>query len=330
MKKSFPVFLTIIMVIFVIVGCSQKASTTGAAQGAPIQLTKIKYAQLQASLTDIHFQFAVEKGIYSKNGIDLQIINFDKGGPEALAAASSGQVDMGNFGTPILTGISKGIPIKIVGSPPITENPFVLVARKDIKSLQDLKGLTVATGALGGGSHQALLKILAVNGLKESDVKIVATGGTDAEMILSSGKAGAVITTEPTVSKIELDGIGKTLIKAQDVFGVYQHSFVFATDKLIKNNPDAVRKILKSNQEANKYAAEHVEEVVAYAAKKLGLSEDLVSNFYKKTIPTWNINGSVNVEATQNAFKVLQDLKEVDKSYSGSPDLWYNSQFLPK
>ena len=108
-----------------------------------------------------------------------QFENFIRGGAEAMAGVASGGIDMGTFGTPILIGIAAGLPIKIVGSPPQKRQSFELVARKGINSVKELKGKVVTSGALGGGSHESLLKILHDNGLTENDVGVVATGGTD-------------------------------------------------------------------------------------------------------------------------------------------------------
>ena len=199
-------------------------------------------------------QLAIEKGIFTKHGIDLQVVNFAKGGAEATAGVASGQVDMGSYGTPILTGISKGLPIKIVASPPNKRIDFVLVATNDIKSVQDLKGKTVATGALGGGNHQSFLKILAGNGVKDSEVKVVSTGGTDAFMILTSGKVAAVETNLDVAIRAEKTGTGHVLAESQDYYPNYQHSYVFATNKLIETNPEAIRNFLAATREAYEYA----------------------------------------------------------------------------
>lgn len=99
----------------------------------------------------MHIILGVEKGIFKKNGIDFQFIPFEEGGTEAMAAAAGGQAEMGSFGTPILIGISRGLQIKVIGSPVLKGNLFVWVGRTGIKTLRDLKGQTVATGALGGG-----------------------------------------------------------------------------------------------------------------------------------------------------------------------------------
>jgi ABC-type nitrate/sulfonate/bicarbonate transport systems, periplasmic components len=292
------------------------------------KLVTIRLANLQYGLGSIPHDLAIQKGIFKKYGIDLQVINFAKGGPEAAAAVASGQVDMGSFGTPILIAISKGIPIKIVASPPVKGNPFVLVGKNEIKSVKDLKGKTVATGALGGGNHQALLKILYANGLTDKDVDIIATGGTDAELILNSGKIEAVSTSEPTVTKIERAGGGHVLAEAVDYYGHYQHSFVFATDALIRSNPKAIRNFLKASREAHQYAKNHQDELVAFAKQKLEIDDGLVRDYFKNDISKWDLSFKVDIEGTANAVKIVKDLGEIDAGVNFNPKTWLDLRFL--
>lgn len=307
--------------------------SSGAEQNAAEtkKLTKIVYVQLKPDLTDIHTDFAKENGIYEKHGIDLDVIHFDAGGPEALAGVAGGDIDMGNFGTPILTGISRGVPIKVVASPAIRENPFVLVGGKKVEKVEDVKGKVLGTGALGGGNHQAAKNILKEYGVPETETDLRPAGGVDAYLLLEQGVVDAVVATEPAVSRIEKGGIGKTIVKAADieVYKNYQHSFVFASDELIKTNPDAVRAVLAGHKEAIEYAKEHVEELIAYASEKLGYEEDLVRDYYQKIIPTWIVDGNVNVEGTLNAFEILKDLNELDKNFDTAQENWLNLSFLP-
>ncbi|HOJ76764.1 MAG TPA: ABC transporter substrate-binding protein [Bacillota bacterium] len=278
----------------------------------PQKLVTIRLANLAVGISSMPQQMALEKGIFKKHGIDLKVINFIKGGAEATAGVASGQVDMGSYGSPIITGIAKGLPIKIVASPPNKRIEFVLVATNAIKKVTDLKGKTVATGALGGGNHQSFLKILAGHGMSEKDVKIVATGGTDAYMILTSGKVAAVETNLEVAIRAELEGTGHLLAESAKYYQNYQHSFVFATIKLIETNPQAIHNFLKASREAYQYAKTHQEELIAYTVKKLNMDERVVREYWKKTIPKWDLSFKIDVPGTEGALKTLQELKEID------------------
>ncbi len=330
------IFPLVLLFIFLIAGCgkenvSQKEqASVGNTEVKSKELVKVRYAQLSKAVLNIYIPFAAENGVFEKHGIDLEAINFDNGGPEALAAVASGQADMGSFGTPTLTGISKQIPYKLVASPLDREITFVLVATKDIKDVKDLKGKVIATGGVGSGPHQALLKILEANNIKKDEVIIQAAGDVNEEAILKAGQADAVITSEPLVTKLELEGVAHELVKAADVYGKYQHRYVFATNDFIKNKPEAVRSVLKAQQEAIKYAQDNKEELIKYAVKHLELDESLVRNFYDKSIPGWSTDLSIDTEAAKNAFNILKDLEEIDREFDPSDvSKWYDDRFLP-
>jgi NitT/TauT family transport system substrate-binding protein len=285
-------------------------------------------ANLGVGLATMPQTLAQERGIFAKHGVDLQVINFVKGGAEATAGLASGQVDMGVYGSPILIGISFGLPIKLVGSPPDKGNNFELVARKGINSVKELKGKVVTSGALGGGNHQSLLRILQANGLSENDVSIVATGGVDAEMILHSGRVEAVVTSEPIRRKLVDDGIGTLIARASDYYGRYQHSYVFATTDFISKHPETVRNYLRATRESLEYSKSHLDELVDFSAKRIKLKKELIRAYFLSQFEEWDPSFKIDVEGTANALKILKELKEIKPNVVFDPKTWLDTRFL--
>lgn len=344
MKKNVyakSLVLLLLGVVLLLGGCSgnQNGSVTPASQTnvtnnpaeekeeKPKELVRLRLANLAVGLGSAYHELGKEQGIFEKHGIQLEVINFIKGGAEATAGVASGQVDMGSYGTPILTGISKGLPIKIVAAPAVKGMQFVLVGRKGIESVQDLRGKTVATGALGGGNHQSFLKILEVEGVLEEEVNIVATGGTDAAMILQSGRVDAVQTNEPTVSKIVSEGYGDVLAEAVDYYGRYQHSYVFATDAFIENHPETIQNFLNASRESYEYAKNNFEELVQKGMSLVELDEAIVRQYYTNEIEKWDLRFQVDVEGTENAIEILKSLDEVDGDVVFDPETWLDLRF---
>ena len=70
--------------------------------------------------------------------------------------------------------------------------------------------------------------------------------------------------------------------------------------------------------------------MIALTIKTLGLDEALVRSYFKKTIPSWDKSGSVDVEGANGGFRILKDLDEIDKNYNPKVDQWFDSRFLPK
>jgi len=241
---------------------------------------------------------------------------------------ASGLVDLAVIGTPILTGISFGLPVKIVGSPPSKKGGFELVARKGITSVAELRGKVVTGGALGGGSHQSLLKILASNGLGENDVKIIASGGADAEMVLRSGKIDAVVTQEAVRLKLEDEGRGTLIAKARDYYGHYQSGFVLATNAFIKDHPEAIRDYFIATRDYYDYEKSHLDELVDYSAQRVKLRKELIRAYFEEQFGLLDLTFAIDLEGTANAVTYLKELKEVKAGVNFDPNTWLDLRFL--
>jgi len=318
------VALILMVSVLALAGCAKKKAVS--ADGK--ELVTIRYANLSVGLDTAYHMVGIKHGIFEKYGIDLQVINFQKGGAEAAAGIASGQVDMGSFGTPILTGISKGLPIKIVASPANKEMNFLLAATNDIKRVEDLKGKVVATGALGGGNHQSFVKIIEAHGLKETDVSVVATGGTDAYMIINSGRVAAIQTNSPTDIQIEADGSGHVIARAKDYYGEYQHSFIFATNDFIANHPNDIKNFLKASKESHQYVKEHFDELVETGKTLVGFDEAIIRKYYQQDIAKWDLTYAIDVVGTANAVKIVQSLGEIAPDVKFDENTWVDKRFL--
>ncbi|WP_295458587.1 ABC transporter substrate-binding protein [uncultured Thiodictyon sp.] len=320
----------LVITLLTCLACLGFAPAQGDLGGTPsaAALVPVRLANLGVGLASMPQALAIERGIFTRNGIDLRVINFVNGGAEATAGVASGQVDIGSYGTPILIGLAFGLPIKIVASPPVKVTGFELVAKPEIHSVKDLKGQVVTSGALGGGSHQALLKILQSNGLSDSEVKIVAAGGADAEMVLRSGRVAAVVTSEPTRRKLEDDGRGRLIAKASDYYGRHQHGFIFATNAFIAKHPDSVRAYLRATRESLQYAQTHLDELVDFSAARIRLKKDIIRAYFEEQFKVWDLSFQVDVEGTANAVQVLKELKEIKATAVFDPNTWLDTRFL--
>ena len=93
------------------------------------------------------FPLAQKRGFLKEEGIDAEIIRVTGGA--SSAALSSGEVD---YGTGMAVGAEiTGIPVKVVACY-VPAPVLALVARPEIKSVQELSGKTVGVSAIGGVS----------------------------------------------------------------------------------------------------------------------------------------------------------------------------------
>lgn len=313
------------MIIACLASCSSKDKA--AKSGGSV---KIRYGEINLGERAIPVYLGVKKGFFSEQGIELEIRRFN-GGRELMTAGAAGEVDVGSIGTPVLLGAAKGLPVKIVGSPVAPGNPFVLVGQQQFKTVAELKGKKIGGGNLGGGSRQAFVAIAKANGLTLGDFQVLDTGGSsNAFAALQSGQIDGAITSELPAAKAELAGFGRVLARAADYFGHYQHSFFFATQKLIDANPEKVRGFLAAYRKSIQYAKAHPDEVITFGVKELEFEEAPLRKVLTKSIPTWDENGRVDLEGTDNAIKAIKEIGDLDAANTLTAAQVVDQRFLAK
>lgn len=308
-----------------IAGCT-KNEKQAARQGEG-EKTVIRYA---TSIGNLPINFGIKKGYFAEQGLDVKIVTIP-GGVEAVTAAAAGEAEMGGMGSPIVVGAAAGVPIKIVGSPPASGQHFVLIAKPQYKSITELKGKTIDPGGPGQGTIQAFNLIAKNKGFKPTDFQYVNAGSVGSALAaLQAGKVEAIIGSETTGVKAELEGFGRVIERAADYFGRYQHSFIFSSQKFLDQKPEAIRGFLAAYKKTVEYLKAHPEEALQFAIKDLQQEEVPYRTVYAKEIPTWDTGGKVDIEGTENAIRVLKDLGEIDPKKQITAQQIIDERFLPK
>ena len=119
------------------------------------------------------FELAVEKGLYKAAGLDVTI-EPGNGSQTTAQLIAVGKYDIGFADSaPVMKLIADGAKVKVL-STILQGNPNAVTALKKtgLKSVADIKGRSVAMPNAGSQSSMFPL-VLAANGLKESDIKLV-------------------------------------------------------------------------------------------------------------------------------------------------------------
>jgi len=144
--------------------------------------------KIRISIANLSGQFmamplAHKKGFLKEEGIDAEIIRVTGGA--SAAALSSGDLDYGTGMT--LGGSMTGLPVKVVACF-VPAPVFALVARPEIKTVQELKGKTVGISTFGGLSIFGARVIVKHFGLEpDKDIKFVALGAVEGRFIRLPG-----------------------------------------------------------------------------------------------------------------------------------------------
>src|SRR6185295_18227196 len=101
--------------------------------------------------SEIPFRVALARGFFKQQGLQVEPILI-RGGPAAIAALVSGEVDYAAIGgaQAVFRSRSRGLDLSIIGCTSSTTN-YILLGNKQTRTVEDLKGKTI--GVTGAGTY---------------------------------------------------------------------------------------------------------------------------------------------------------------------------------
>ena len=185
-------------------------------------------------------------GLLPKNGISAEII-YTRAAIETLVA---GEVDFGQMTGSLMSSarLQGADPVMIAGVQDILEDR--LMARPNIKSMEDLRGKRIGVFRFGAASHLRLIYVLPRYGLSNRDVTLLQVGDTPDRLIaLSGGSIDATLISPP--DHLEALRLGmKILLNLRDLNIAYQGSGLVTTQRVLARKRDLARRFLKAYVEA--------------------------------------------------------------------------------
>ena len=284
----------------------------------------VSYAQPSGAFTPIWV--AYEAGLFKNHGLNakLQLLT-----PQVSAqAVISEEVDFYTDGPDLINARLRGGQVKYFGGT-MQQLVFQIWGAKELKSIQELKGKTIAASTPRAALDTATREALKKNGLvPDRDVQILYVQTVPA--ILSAvlgGKTAAGTLSAPNTLKAKESGlnllvdIGKLNIPAfQVAYGT--------TEKYLKNNPNSVYAFLKA-----------IAEGVALSRKDPGVAKKAIGKYakiedaptidgtYDAFAPYWAMNLAVRPEAIKKQFEYL-DEKEFPTAKNADPKDFYDNSFV--
>lgn len=150
------------------------------------------------------FKLAESMGFYEKYGLKVTFVALD-GTPQAVAALQADQVDLADISldAAIRLKASNGVDLKGVVAVG-TGSPFLIAAKDDIKTLEDLQGRSYAIADNGSLDHQLTQAVLRGKGLDPASPAYVPIGAPLVRVqALAAGQVDATTVSFGTYSSID-------------------------------------------------------------------------------------------------------------------------------
>ncbi|MDD9148923.1 MULTISPECIES: ABC transporter substrate-binding protein [unclassified Sporolactobacillus] len=212
---------------------------------------------------------AEQKGFFKKHGVNVQLQTIQSASDRRTAmAASRIQGFMTTVDTHVMTAAAN-IPVYQVLALDTSSGGDGIVAKKNIKTFQDLKGKRVAIDTSGGASYFWFMYMLDQKGMSLNDVSVVNMSAGDAGAAFVGGKVDAAVTWQPWLTKAEKTSFGHVLLSSDKTPGLIVDSLGLRKD-FVDQNPKLVQGIVDAWYEALDYAKKNPDDADKIMAKSMG------------------------------------------------------------
>ena len=263
------------------------------------------------------FRVAIAKGYFKDQGLAVEPI-FVRGGPTAIAALVSGNVDFGSIGgaqAPIRSR-ARGLDLHIIASLSNFTN-YTLIGSKEIKRLEDLRGKVIGVTGAGAFSDFTIRLLLKRNNLEpDKDVVLRAIGTTVVRAVaLERGAIAAAPFTAEDAIRL-LDKGYSLIVNLNEALRVPQSIYV-TTGEMLEKYPETTKRFLKATILGMQFAKHNKQEAIkaGYAAGLTG-ETDIVNRSYDLFSPGWATDLAVAYDGIQ--IMLDEDIKAgvVDRKFT--------------
>ena len=195
----------------------------------------------------------------------------------AATAVVSGEAAFSDAFTSVFRGILQGLPIKLVFVHQ-KKGPYFLIARPEIKDIQQLKGKKLGVATLRGSDHLVAEELLQAKGFNPSLLQVLAIG--DAATRFQSLSSGAVdVIAVGTPHDLMLRQKGFSTLAGPPEVGL-PGACVFTAERYLRDNPLTVKKVLKALLRAQQFILGNRQETIQALLQWLPQSAEVAAHSY--------------------------------------------------
>lgn len=232
------------------------------------------------------FPLAQKRGFLKEEGFEAEIIRISAAA--GRAALTNGDVDYSTgIGGTAIGGALSGIPIKVVACF-VPAPVLALVARPEYKTVQALKGKTVAVLIAGGVAHFAARAIARHYGLDaEKELKYLAVGPPDARFAaLSQGLVEAAVLGPPL--DFEAKKQGHNILARADEVLIFPETGLVTSVRKIQEKPDEIKRVIRAGIKANRYIRANRDGTLQFLMEWLKLNREAAGATYDSVVKVYN------------------------------------------
>ena len=223
--------------------------------------------------------------------------------PTVVESIKAGRLDSTFLLAPLAMKLrEQNVAVKIVYLGHRDGSTVMVQKNSTAQSLRDLRGKTFAIPSKYSNQNLVIHKLMEDQGVKPDEIKFVEMPPPDMPGALAAKAIDAYFVGEPHAAKAELDGTGRVLYHAKDIWPGFISCVLVVTEKLIKEKPEVVRDLVRGIAESGEWAETHRLEAAKLAAPYFRQDEKLVR--YVLTQPPDRVSYRMLTPADADLLKI--------------------------
>jgi ABC-type nitrate/sulfonate/bicarbonate transport system substrate-binding protein len=263
------------------------------------------------------FDVAREKGYFKDEKFELSHVT-GAGTPQVIQMLISGDLQLV---TPqpdaLLIANSRGGKDLAVIAQPALMPDWILVGKKGIKDIKDLKGQILGLSALNGSEHKLAEQVLAEHGVKKGEFSVIVAGLTPAKYAaLQTGSVAAAVLYQPTAQLALKEGF-PDLYRFTKLKAAYPPSYYAVNRKWAaeKNHGERILRVLKRSHDFlwdPKNKAEAISILKKYTKRDEALLEKIYEQYFV-TDKLYSRDAKVSVTGMQTIIDEMVERGDLKK-----------------
>ena len=268
------------------------------------QTQKLRIAYSSRSNTITPFYVAASKGFFREEGLEVELIQVS---PRLGAmAVMNGDVAFTTSFTSTFRGILQGLPLKLI-LVALKKGMYFLIVRPEIKDVQDLKGKKLGVATIRGTDQLVAEELLRSKGFNPALVQQLVIGETPLRAQALVAGVVQVVSLSPPHDLI-LQQMGYKVLAGPPEVGL-PASGLFTSDRLLKENPLAVKRTLRALIKANRFISDNRQETIAVMLKWLPQSQEVAARSYDVELKALTKDGQMTDAEMESLIERLGEKK---------------------
>ena len=275
----------------------------------------------------MHLYTALDNHLFDKYGLKVEFL-LVRGAGVSMAALTANELQfLYCTADAIIPSLAAGAEAKMIASP-LIGLPWVIIARRELKRVEDLKGkIFIVTRP--GGTPDTLIRVLMKKlNWSADELKIRHIGGagqTEVYTALQQDLGQATMVTPPLDARAKHDGFN-VVYHLDDLRLPAIYSSFFTNERMLKDRPLVVQKFVAAMADAVHFVEKNPDKAKASVTKVLALKDPESAQSAYDAYAKQLVNRQVTVPASRVA-EAIENLRQAGANVRRKPVETYDNSF---